>query len=314
MYMGDTFYRGHDKNYPPRSDQDMYMSDDVDMAQTYADGKGFGGTVTPLRHNADNLLHVDAGGMGYEDVILEPEMVPDLNYDHWMDLDNVDNGTDAIAYAVKGEGFRDGTQFENIIDDFNYSDEAVPGTVQNILGSKPDIKIRHPNAAFDPQYNGPNIMGGAAGTAGLTGLLAAGQSDDSDASVASLAKRGLRIVEGHSPAATPADSLFNIVDGQDKKIGGAEFWATPEGKQYAYAMRLNKEHRGTGIMNEAYDAIEEISGIPIEPSDVLTEDGMKFWIRRDPRKMQKLYERERFDYYEKDVLDSIFAEALEAKR
>jgi hypothetical protein len=172
MYMGDTFYRGHDKNYPPRSDQDMYMSDDVDMAQTYADGKGFGGTVTPLRHNADNLLHVDAGGMGYEDVILEPEMVPDLNYDHWMDLDNVDNGTDAIAYAVKGEGFRDGTQFENIIDDFDYSDEAVPGTVQNILGSKPDIKIRHPDAAYDPQYNGPNIMGEA--TVPMLGLLSSG--------------------------------------------------------------------------------------------------------------------------------------------
>jgi hypothetical protein len=33
--------------------------------------------------------------------------------------------------------------------------------------------IRSPNAAFDPQYTGPNIMGGAAGTAALAGLLAA---------------------------------------------------------------------------------------------------------------------------------------------
>jgi hypothetical protein len=41
--------------------------------------------------------------------------------------------------------------------------------------------IRSPNAAFDPQYKGSNIMGGAAGTAGLAGLLAAGQSEDSEA-------------------------------------------------------------------------------------------------------------------------------------
>jgi len=36
-----------------------------------------------------------------------------------------------------------------------------------------DSLIRSPNAAFDPQYTGPNIMGGAAGTAALAGLLAA---------------------------------------------------------------------------------------------------------------------------------------------
>jgi hypothetical protein len=43
--------------------------------------------------------------------------------------------------------------------------------------------IRSPNAAFDPEYTGPNIMGGAAGTAGLAGLLAAGQSEESEAGV-----------------------------------------------------------------------------------------------------------------------------------
>ena len=41
--------------------------------------------------------------------------------------------------------------------------------------------LRSPSAAFDPQYKGSNIMGGAAGTAGLAGLLAAGQSGDADA-------------------------------------------------------------------------------------------------------------------------------------
>ena len=299
-------FRGHYAPHPPKSNQDMFMSDSYDNAFTYADVVS-DGTVTPLRHNATDLAYVNAGGKHDRSVTTNNIKNPGIRR-------GVIRGTDEISEAVKYSEKYQGTHFRDLRDDMHNTSSTERANVYNILGSRPDVKIRHEDAAFDPQYNGPNIMGGAAGTAGLAGLLAAGQSDDSEASVASLAKRGLRIVEGHSPAATPSDSLFNIVDGQDKMIGGAEFWATPEGKQYAYAMRLNPEHRGTGIMNEAYDAIEEISGIPIEPSDVLTEDGMKFWIRRDPRKMQELYEGERFDYYEKDVLDSIFAEALEAKR
>jgi hypothetical protein len=51
--------------------------------------------------------------------------------------------------------------------------------------------IRSPNAAFDPQYKGSNIMGGAAGTAGLAGLLAAGQSEDSEAGPLTAAAKAL---------------------------------------------------------------------------------------------------------------------------
>jgi GNAT superfamily N-acetyltransferase len=325
---GPTMYRGHPNNNPPRSDQDLWMSDDIDVSETYVTGgeyydeatdsyKRLPGTLTPLKHNAgDNLFRYDAEGEWYEDLHIEPSDVPGLSETQFFN-DFRSGSTDGIAEMVKAEGTRKGTEFKDVVDyagDDVHMMDMQTANVHNILGSRPDVKIRHPDAAFDPQYNGPNIMGGAAGTAGLTGLLAAGQSDDSEASVASLAKRGLRIVEGHSPASTSGDSLFDIVDGRGDDIGGAEFWVTPGGDLNAYGMRLYPEHRGTGIMNEAYDAIEEISGRKIEPSDVLTEDGMKFWIRRDPRKMQKLYERERFDYYEKDVLDSIFAEALEAKR
>jgi hypothetical protein len=44
-----------------------------------------------------------------------------------------------------------------------------------------DSLIRSPNAAFDPQYTGPNIMGGAAGTAALAGLLAAPEEAEAKA-------------------------------------------------------------------------------------------------------------------------------------
>lgn len=174
--------------------------------------------------------------------------------------------------------------------------------------------IRSPNAAFDPQYKGSNIMGGAAGTAGLAGLLSAGQSEESDASVASLARMGLRLVDGRSPAATQSDHLFNIVDDQGSTIGGAEFYVTPDGDLSAYGMRMNTDHRGNGIMNEAYDAVEEVTGRKIEPSDVLTGDGLKFWIRRDPYKIREMYDDGLLDDYDREVFDSLFAEALRAKK
>ena len=318
---GGVLYRGHDTAYPPKSDQDMWMSSSLNDAETYARARGTqytdgsidgAGTVTPLRTNADyhginNLAYVRGDNKMYDKVTTNDLKNPGIRQ-------GIIRGTDDISEAVRDSGQYQGTHFRNIKDEFHVKSSTEPSDVYNILGSRPDVKIRHPDAAFDPQYKGSNIMGGAAGTAGLTGLLAAGQSDDSEASVASLAKRGLKLAESRSDGVDGPDSLFKIVDGKDKEIGGAEFWVTPGGDYNAYAMRLYPEHRGTGIMNEAYDAIEEISGRKIEPSDVLTEDGMKFWIRRDPRKMQKLYERERFDYYEKDVLDSIFAEALEARR
>jgi len=185
------------------------------------------------------------------------------------------------------------------------------GPSNNVVVRDPS-QVRSPIAAFDPEYKGGNIMGGL--LAGGVGLGALGQSDEADASVASLAARGLRLVEGKSPAATPSDNLFNIVDGQGGKIGGAEFYVTPDGDLSAYNMRLNPEHRGSGIMSEAYDAVEEITGRMIEPSDVLTDDGMKFWIRRDPSRMRELQQGGRFDHLEEDLFDSLFEEALRPKR
>ena len=179
--------------------------------------------------------------------------------------------------------------------------------------------IRSPNAAFDPEYTGSNIMGGAAGTAGLAGLLAAGQSDDSDASVASLAARGLRLIEKpQTPSGSPSGkfgSIFDIVDDRGAKVGDADMKSMRGNRYSANHMFLRPEHRGTGIMNEAYDAIEEVSGRTVVPSEILTEDGLKFWMRRDPQQVQELIDNGAFEhFYEKEILDSLFAEALRAKK
>ena len=55
-------------------------------------------------------------------------------------------------------------------------------------------QIRSVNAAFDPEYTGPNIMGGAALPI-AAGLLAMGQSDDADAGISAPLKLAKRLAD-----------------------------------------------------------------------------------------------------------------------
>jgi hypothetical protein len=212
----DLLYRGHATDRPPRSDEDMFLSNSPRTAQTYADNRGDvwdeasldyvkrEGAVTPLRTNANNLLEVDVYGNDYT--------YPHVNVPGY----GMASGSDEISRAVKqgngstGGGLQ-GTKFEDMADDYNGHGE--PSDVYNILGSYPDVKIRHAeNAAFDPDYSGPNIMGGAAGTSGVAGLLAAGQSEDSEAGAGGLLAR--QILDGFDPRFDPrkneADRIMDL--------------------------------------------------------------------------------------------------------
>ena len=77
-------------------------------------------------------------------------------------------------------GFMKNLSPEDKAEAYRRAEGKANSTGTSVVAFDPD-GIRSPNAAFDPQYTGPNIMGGAASTAGLAGLLAAGQSDDADA-------------------------------------------------------------------------------------------------------------------------------------
>ena len=181
---GGVLYRGHVEGNPPRSNQDMYMSDQQPVADTYARGGEYydeatdsykiaQGSTVPLRTNASNLLEKDAGGLSYEDVYLDRSDVPDME---WMDYQRSSDKTDGIAAAIKDEGTRQGVLFRDIVDDFDGTAEST-SNVYNILGSRPDVNIRHADAAYDPQYKGSNIMGeatvpGLAATAAGGGALA----------------------------------------------------------------------------------------------------------------------------------------------
>ena len=130
-----------------------------------------GGTVIPLRTNASNLADVNARGSGWRSVQTNNRKVPGIET-------GVHRGTDRITEVVKDSGQYDGTHFRNIKDEVAKVGGEQADTY-NILGSRPDVNIRHADAAYDPQYTGSNIMGGVlAGGAGLGALL---QSEDADA-------------------------------------------------------------------------------------------------------------------------------------
>ena len=63
-------------------------------------------------------------------------------------------GTDDIAEAVKDSGEYTGTVFKKIAMSFPLTEATPYSDVYNILGSRPDVNIRHADAAYDPQYSG----------------------------------------------------------------------------------------------------------------------------------------------------------------
>ena len=171
---GDVLYRGHANINTPRSDQDMWMTDNRDVANTYARSvlDSWGGSVTPLRTNADyhgpgNLAYVRGDGKMHDKVTTNSIKNPGIEQ-------GIIKGTDNIAEVVKDSGNYQGTHFRNIKDEFNTKSSTEPSDVYNILGSRPDVNILHADAAFDPQYVGPNIMGNA--TVPMMSLLATGSA------------------------------------------------------------------------------------------------------------------------------------------
>ena len=130
------------------------------------------GVVTPLRHNATELAHVKGGGRHFPNV--ETNSLKLKGLQRYPATRGVHRGTDNIAEAVKHSDAYQGTVFTKVKDDFQSARGAQTSTVHNVLGSRPDVNIRHADAAFDPEYKGSNIMGNA--DVGLLTLLAGGSA------------------------------------------------------------------------------------------------------------------------------------------
>jgi len=155
------------------------------------------GVVTPLRHNATDLAPVRGDGKHFESVQTNSNKLKGLQAN--PETKGIHRGTDNIAEAVRDSGSYQGTLFKGVKDDFEVGKGTQKSDVYNILGSRPDVNIRHADAAFDPEYTGSNIMGGAALPV-AAGLLAAGQSDDADASVVTPAIKSLLKTVGDADA------------------------------------------------------------------------------------------------------------------
>lgn len=186
QYNPEIYYRGSWKN-EAESGRDMWMTTSPTVADTYAmNEKGTRrlGPTYPLRHNAKNLAEVRGNGVAFNKVTTNSNKLKGLQADPASK--GVHVGTDNIARAVKESGSYDGTRFNNIADEFNIRRGAERSDVVNVLASRPDIKVRHRDAVYDPEYNGPNIMGGA--LAGAVGLGALSQSEEADAAALKLLK------------------------------------------------------------------------------------------------------------------------------
>ena len=221
----------------PKSDQDMWLTSSPDVAQTYADARPGNGVVTPLRTNADKdigLAYVRGDGKRHDRVTSNAKKIPGIQSGFYK-------GTDDIAKAVKESGEYTGTVFKKIRDEFSTDGSTPYSDVYNILGSRPDVNIRHADAAYDPQYSGPNIMGGL--LAGGVGLGALSQSEDADAA-GFITRGGKTLLEAWhgSPHKFDKFSMDQIGTGEGAQAyGHGLYFADSEdvARQYRDTLSLN---------------------------------------------------------------------------
>lgn len=191
--------------------------------------------VTPIRTNAQNLADVNARGKNWSSVQTNSNKLKGLQ--NAETSKGIHRGTDDIAYAVKDSEAYDGVLFRNIDDQALDIPKDKRGDSYNILASRPDVNIRHVDAAYDPKYTGSNIMGGA--LTGAVGVGALSQSDDADAMPAltlmkgidaGLAARQLRNKinkergKGISGEKSVADYIHRNTNYENGFINGARKW------------------------------------------------------------------------------------------
>lgn len=162
-----TFYHGGDKGiteFDPSVSASkktegtgLWVSDDPILANTYLPPEE--GMLYPLRILTDGMYKVDAQGSG------------------WNNIDSPLGGTvttDQLARAASKSG-EPGVIFESIVDpgpNFKMAREAKDDFIDWRIKHEEDgatnlsvndpTRIRSVNAAFDPEYRGPNILGSLA--------------------------------------------------------------------------------------------------------------------------------------------------------
>ena len=168
----------------------FFLTNDPVEADYYATtdsiGRTVDGTVYPLRYKSDSPMEISSS----DDINLASEQP----VGYW------DERHGDLIDQAKAEG----NDSISLLDYGPYEDKSHKMTV--VLDPN---SIRSPNAAFDPQYTGSNIMGGLALPA-AAGLLAAGQSEDADAGF--VTRGGKTLLEAWHSGPNKIDGAFNLSD------------------------------------------------------------------------------------------------------
>lgn len=149
----------------------------------------------------------------------------------------------------------------------------------------------------------------ALSAAGAAGLLGAVAPEEAEASKAKLAARGYGLVQDvQNPEIN--ESLFSVVNAQNEEVARAHMADAEvfDNALNALDMEVLPPYRGRGIMNETYDAIEEVTGKPVMPSPFLSDDGVRFWMKRNAPALQKMVDEDKF--YDPDNFEKV-ARALQ---
>ena len=206
----DTFYSGSTspdilENLPTNmAPQYLWASKSPALAASYAGRRlnrrpDEAPTIYPLAVNTEGFDRVLGGGATWN-TLRDPTV---LRGSERISMDGMDTNTEELIDFSYESGVP-GILFQDIIDPGPYQklmNLGVPSAsggrasqreideFLRELESNPPLNMAVPDttrvrakygAAFDPDYTGPNILGGAALPA-VAGLLAAGQSDDADA-------------------------------------------------------------------------------------------------------------------------------------
>jgi hypothetical protein len=158
----------------------------------------------------------------------------------------------------------------------------------NVVG---EIEVR---GKKHPVYDNVTVQPKAAVAAAAVGTGLLGTSEESDASVAKLLERGMRVVGEPDPRDSRVGEYFLQAGDDTKSIGNlftesAETSGYPQSNFMASADTfLADQYRGQGIAQEMYDAVEEITGNTLVPSEILTADGARLWASRNPDRLSEV--------------------------
>ena len=196
------------------SEPDVANSFVADIAEMRPDG-----VIQPLMYKGSNPRTVEANGDGFSEIYVE---------DHGL-MD-----TDSIARAAKRDG-HDSAIINDVVDFGPYAEAEFPKAQDpsTIISMFDGNKVRSPNAAFDPQYKGSNMMGNADPrllgglAAGTTGLLAAPALVKDGVFQHSATKEP--VVERRAPVNNQSSLLENVTDFGDEVIANFKDAAGPAG-------------------------------------------------------------------------------------